>query len=191
VSEVKGVVEPQFEGELVVGRFYMVPTVYGPLVSRMGIWPVLGPKHEDSEIIDFKWEHYHYDWRFFSQKDYEYICRQLGRDTPFGYVMSERPDITRAPVEIRELRPVIYRRRKCQRLMPEFPRSLAFAKKAAWLPKLEAAYRDQRLKPGLICPHRGASLRGLPVTDNCVVCPLHGLRWNIETGKLVPEGGKG
>lgn len=193
MAEVKGVVEPQFEGELVIGRLYWVPTVYGPLDNKMGIWPVLGPKHEDEEIIGFKWQHYHYDFRFFSGAQWDYVTRLLSRDGEFfghGLPMSERLD---CHPHI-ELGPVIYRRRRYQRPMPEFPRKQAFK---SWLPRLEAAYANATLKvsptgdtqaPGLICPHRGASLRGLPIVNGCITCPLHGLRWDVGTGRLVPEG---
>lgn len=177
--------EPQFEGELVIGRFYSVPTVYGPLGGQVGRWPVLGPLHDDRDVIGFEWEHYHYDWRFFSPTAWDYVIRwatnSSGEFKPHGLVMSDRPDI---PCPIR-VGPVIYRRRKCYRLMPEFPRE--FAAKG-WLKRLEAAYANQTLKPGLICPHRGASLRGLPVVDGCITCPLHGLRWDVATGRLVAEG---
>lgn len=76
-------------------------------------------------------------------------------------------------------RPVL-RRRKCQRPTPFYPAEIV-----PWLPDLEAAYQDRRLGEDWICPHRGASLRGQPVHEGVVVCPLHGLRWCVETGRLV------
>lgn len=176
------IIEPVFEGELEIGRFYMVPTVRGPLWERVGDWPVLGSMHEDRDIIGFDWPHYHYDFRFFDARAWSYVMRWCEYEAPNGAVMSYRPDIPYCLVP----GPVVYRRRRCQRLMPEFPRDKALK---GWLPRLEAAYADATLKPGLICPHRGASLRGLPVDERgCVVCPLHGLKWDLSTGRLVPEG---
>lgn len=178
--------EPIFEGELVIGRLYLVPTAYGPLGSRWDDYPVLGPKHEDKEIIGFKWDHYHYDFRFFNGRQWDYIVklttRTNGKSYPHAWVMSERLDIN-PPVIPGE---VIYRRRKYRRAMPEFTtEGLEMKSWRGWLPALEAAYTNATLKPGLICPHRGSSLRGLPVDEEgCVVCPLHGLRWHIESGKL-------
>lgn len=176
------VIEPVFTGELVIGRFYSVPTVYGPLGGQVGQWPVLGPLHDDIEVIGFEHEHYHYDWRFINTSAWEYALHWTLWESPHGIVMSDRPDLP----ELARVGPVVYRRRKCYRLMPDFPRSPALK---GWLRRLEAAYADATLKPGLICPHRGASLRGLPVDEaGCVVCSLHGLRWDLSTGKLVPEG---
>lgn len=169
------VIEPQFTGELVIGRFYRVPTVRGRFFSKITDWPVLGPMHEDKEFINFPQMHYHFDFRFFNRVEWEFIVRMADPLTPFSYPLIARPDYL-------ELGPVTYRRRRYQRVMPGIP-------KAKWLRRLEAAYANQVLKPGLVCPHRGASLRGLPVdAEGCVVCPLHGLKWNVTTGKLVPEG---
>jgi len=81
------------------------------------------------------------------------------------------------------LGPVVYRRRKCRREMPIHPE----AELCSWLRnmKLPDAYQDHVLGADMICPHKGASLKGLPVDDGCVVCPLHGLRWNLQTRRLA------
>lgn len=54
------------EVEFEIGRYYEVPTVYGCLGGKFDSYPVLGPAHEDREIIGFKWVHYHFDYRFFN-----------------------------------------------------------------------------------------------------------------------------
>ena len=59
------------------------------------------------------------------------------------------------------------------------------SKEMSWLPDLEAAHAGRRLKPGLVCPHRGASLEGIQPVDGVVTCPLDGLKWCVETGALV------
>ena len=78
-------------------------------------------------------------------------------------------------------------RRKCQREMPDFPSHVD-----GWLNTghrhLEAAYRGCRLKPDHpVCPHKGFPLEGLPEKDGVVICPGHGLAFDMNTGELVPR----
>ena len=178
-SGVGGVVmriEPVFKEKLEIGRFYLVPTVYGPLDFRMDYWPVLGPMHDDKEVIGFPLSHYHYDFRFFNADQWAYVLRYTGGGVVHGVVMCDNPDSETKPG------PIIFRRRKCQREYPEFPFKRA---ESGWLPKLREKYEAVIMKD-LTCPHKGASLRGLAVSEaGCVTCPLHGLRWNIETGELL------
>jgi hypothetical protein len=50
--------------EPVVGKFYMVPCVW-----YYGEWmPVIGPRHDDKEVIGFTDKHYHKDVRFVSDR---------------------------------------------------------------------------------------------------------------------------
>ena len=77
---------------------------------------------------------------------------------------------------------VTWREATCYREMPDFPSHLA-----PWAATLADGYKDRMIGPGMHCPHQGFSLRGLPVCDDVVVCPGHGLRWNVKTGKAVPR----
>lgn len=36
-----------------------------------------------------------------------------------------------------------------------------------------------------ICTHDGSELAGEPLEDNCIVCPYHGARFCIKTGKVL------
>jgi hypothetical protein len=166
-------IEPVFQGELEIGKFYQVPTVRGVLFYQSADWPVLGPMHEDKEIINFPAIHYHLDFRFFNQDQYAWVKRATN-DIPQKFVLHEQPNAEK-------LGPVIFRRRKCQREYPDFP----LKDHRGWLFNLRQKYKKE-VMTDLICPHRGASLRGLPVDEaGCVTCPLHGLRWNLETGRLA------
>jgi hypothetical protein len=153
----------------IVGKFYHVACVRSKASNRPWL-PILGPLHEDAQYTGFKPLHYHYDFRFIA----DYIFAGMCWPTPsrvFGVVAtSANVDITKIEV----------RRRKCHRQMPEYPHE-----HAVWLPQLEAAYADKKLKC-MTCPHRGLPLDGLPVKDGVVTCPGHGLRWHVETGCLVP-----
>lgn len=52
--------------------------------------------------------------------------------------------------------------------------------------KIEDLCEGKTLKPGLICPHRGADLSHCPPDEHGVVeCPMHGVKWNIHTGQMV------
>ena len=62
--------------------------------------------------------------------------------------------------------------------MPRYP----FA--PPWYEKLAASVQDKPLGPRRICPHKGADLSRMPVRDGCVTCPLHGLRFDAETGRV-------
>ncbi len=170
-------IEPVFKEKLEIGKFYLVPTVYGPLGFRLDYWPVLGPMHDDIEVIGFPLSHYHYDFRFFNSDQWACLLRYTRYGSPNGAVMYHNPDNPETKPG-----PIIFRRRKCQREYPDFPFVRA---EGGWLPKLREKYKAAIMKD-FTCPHKGASLRGLPIDGaaGCVTCPLHGLRWNIETGEL-------
>jgi hypothetical protein len=111
------VIEPVFTGELMIGRFYSVPTVQAVFNGRIDDWPVIGPAHEDAEVIGFAPIHYHFDFRFFSVDQ----LAVLGGYAAHKYVLYQYGGNP-------ELGPVIYRRRKCRRPMPEFPREVVLGK---------------------------------------------------------------
>jgi hypothetical protein len=161
------------ENPYTIGHYYFVPcvkTTYQQLVGK-GEWvPVIGSLHEDAAFINFPAPHWHTDWRFASQKQYRRRVNNL-----FGVPVQQTTNdqqvllVTEGPV---------LRRVLCKRAMPRFPREIAH-----WLPALEAAYAGHTLK-NMVCPHRGLPLDGCERHGDIVVCPGHGLRWNIKTGKL-------
>lgn len=167
------VIHPRISNPI-VGKFYNVPCIQ----SENGKWfPILGPKHEDADYIRFPTEHYHFDFRFITNSD---IIRQFGRSYHpgqfFGSVATAARGMAGGCYRMDTIKTM---RRKCIRQMPEYP-----IDRAIWLPQLEAAYADKKMKC-MTCPHRGIPLDGLPVKDGVVTCPVHGLRWNVTTGELV------
>jgi nitrite reductase (NADH) small subunit len=42
-----------------------------------------------------------------------------------------------------------------------------------------------------VCPHRGGPLADGLIDDQVVVCPLHGLNYDLETGREVTGNGPG
>lgn len=167
-----------------IGKFYQVPCVLGTWESRRTYWPVLGSLHEDGEIIQFPWKHYHIDWRFVTD-------RLLGADMAYSFAFGlhrgqhvyAKPLMIGPRINTDGLGRPSLRRRKCHR-----EHALPFdVKKVAWLPKLEKAHAACKLA-GKVCPHRGYDLTHEPVdAQGFVTCPLHGLRWNAATGALAPR----
>lgn len=164
----------EIDHEPVVGRYYLVPCVYGrtDISEYHQDWhPVLLPLHSDPELGEAPAvPHWHLDRRF--------TPVHLGGE-------SERSNRDSAGQVVRqdEHGPIEWRKRRCVRQMPDWPLEKNFAK------RLEALCQEARLKPGCMkCPHRGTDLRNLPQRpDGTVMCPSHGLVWNLTTGELVPR----
>ena len=192
-----------------VGRYYEVPCVRARWCHWKPAWvPVLGPWHNDEKLLAFKPDHYHPDLRFVSDamlarasgspaaprsgspQAYPIVVEQImpttqpdpasRNDFMYGYV-HKHPDLVKLPP--RDETWFRIRRMKCKRASLGFPAHLPAA--MIWQARLCEAYADAKLKPGRVCPHRGADLSTIPPDENGVVqCPLHGLFWNVETGRL-------
>lgn len=174
----------ELTSEPVVGRFYLVPCVRGVWYGRMGNWPVLLPFHEDRAVIGFEPWHYHLDRRF--------LPNLMFADTGILPVLTPAGRMNRSPLQVSPkcnpdgLPPPVERRRKCRRRI-----GLLGYDNVRWAPALRADYREDRLRPGMICPHKGVCLATMPVIDGVVECPAHGLRWDVATGRLVEPAGEG
>lgn len=183
-----------------IGRYYRVPAVFGKWDSFSARWwPVIGPMHEDAEIVGFDARHYHIDPRFLPERIWR---RSLwGNEARSAWrVGGDSGRVAAAPVQFApddfrnlygtEMMQPALRRMRCKRGMPDRSWMILRDGRTAvgWGATMEGAYADARLKPGMICPHRGAPLASCPVgPDRTVVCPLHGLRWHVDTGALIPQ----
>lgn len=181
--------------EIVVGKYYLVPVVcVSPDVSVLRRVPVVGPLHEDSKFIGFPDYHYHPDRRFVSQAWLDYYGTgtystgmaaggQGGHwAAVYAYVITDRLTGLERCTSMFDLG---RKRMQCKRIVEPF------RKDAPWIQKLEQAYAGERLREGMICPHRGISCRGVKINDEkCVVCPGHGLQFNVESGHLVSRSGQ-
>ena len=192
-----------------VGRTYWRPvvrTTWGPLRKPQWV-PVIGPQHTDHEIIGFDPQHFHVDYRFLPKRLRDEVSPYVGRDfssvfsIPISTVTPEWPlphthyQLGNALDYLPELPPDVPRTSWCRvkqmRCTTEYPAYPFWLAQRAhnWLAQLYDAYADEQLRPGLVCPHRGAPLEGLtPDDQGCVTCPLHGLRWSLETGRLAVPG---
>lgn len=174
--------------EVVVGRSYLVPVVTSPkeVMSdpRNGTVPVFGPLHADPDLVDWgnDWRHLHIDWRFVSPRVFQIARERLEDQSRNGfYSIVVWEDISK-----RDGLDVFMARRKCHRQWEECG-SFPAVQATKWV-NFEQRFARARLDPQtMLCPHRGMCLRGLPVDDDVVTCPGHGLRWNVKTGQMVPH----
>lgn len=158
----------------IIGKYYSVPCVFMDCWSYQWI-PVHGPRHEDTEFIGFDMHHWHIDWRFAPKRWFNWLLES------YGDIHRLQGKVVCSPDARGIVRTVEMRRKKCQREMINFPFN------APWRSKLETKFAPCKLLVGMVCPHRGISLEGMPVKDGLVVCPGHGLQWNVVTGEMVPR----
>jgi hypothetical protein len=154
----------------IVGRYYMVPCV------RRGRkwWPILGPWHADPEL-NVAVPHYHYDLRFVAVR----AMRQLPPATSADMSIYSVDQRALGRVQARFDEGPTLKRLQCRRPTPVFPS--AFLEQ---LGHLETTYATATLCR--VCPHRGMPIEAMPIVDGVRVCPGHGLRWDVVTGRLRP-----
>ncbi len=178
---------------LVEGRFYLVPTVRAKWYGKVADWPVIGPLHEDREILGFDLDHYHVDARFLP-RDYPDIFRAFS-----GPVHADTWAVRRAKnwgEPMPSLPSPVLKRRKCVRASVPF--SLPWSAAVTPVHELRRRFAGQQCvmgKGGWVCPHRKASLGSIEPEvgtapdgspAHVITCPLHGLRIDAVTGLVLP-----
>lgn len=155
----------------VPGRYYSVPCVRGEWLGAVDEWVVLGPPHNDAAYIGFDIEHWH-------------LHPQFAPDHAVQRRRGQEAKVFTFPICTRDAEFIGLRRRRCRRPMPPYPRGVPH-----WTSRLESAYADATLNARRICPHQGADLSRVPVRHGCITCPLHGLTFEADTGRLqrTPE----
>jgi hypothetical protein len=168
-----------------VGRFYMVPCVEGTWCGVQKFWPVIGPFHNDAEIIEFDEWHWHIDVRFISGSPYFHKnVQDVVREFPLMLTIA-RPNYSQGDYFTPAKHPMpVLKRRKCRRQYASHETSMD---RARWLQKLEASCGSAGLRNGR-CPHRGTDLSTMiPDEFGCIECPLHGLIFDAASGSNVPR----
>jgi hypothetical protein len=175
----------ELKSEPIVGKFYRVRCYINDSKPNLP-FPIFGPEHDDKELLDFEKRHYHFDFRFAGKRMINYWRCQYHKpysDDQVAQFMMIRVQLTEdraGHIEVRKLR--------CVRRMPDFPLEVAHWLKPVLqnklLPVLEYAFRDKRTTCAT-CPHRGFKLDQLPQKNGVVVCPGHGLAWNMASGEMV------
>jgi hypothetical protein len=168
--------------DYVIGEFYRVPAVR-VLKWRFflnGWLPIIGPQHEDAEIINYPWQHYHIDWRFAPERAVRDALMGRGGNQSFLYATPVMcSDTARARIIIEG---PLLKRMKCKREWPAFPRQPLIGK--GWPDALREKYACARLINGK-CPHRGIPVSAMRRDGDILECPAHGLRWNSITGEAA------
>lgn len=174
------------DGPPVVGESYRVPTVRGSWYGMVRNWPVIGPLHRDREIIGFPHPHYHLDARFLTDRCIRIAAGSIQAKSEIDPV-AVATRILGSPLRTHQrmnpdgLPPPVVRARLCRRGFEP----VTWSAEAHWYKELAAAYAGERLRPGMICPHRGLCLKSMPRAGGNVICPAHGLWWNVETGRAA------
>lgn len=161
---------------LVVGRYYLVPTVRMRYFSdKLDNIPVIGPKHEDKEFFNFEAEHYHCDVRFMSQRWFN----SMGFNVLVAPVTQRRDD----PLDLK-IPSILWMKKKCCRSSVDYP--FGDRKAICYLKKHYSGKQCSRGKGGWICPHRKAPLGSIqPDVNGIITCFLHGLEIDATTGIVV------
>ena len=157
---------------LIAGRFYLVPTVRAKWMNRLGDWPVIGPLHEDREILRFPDDHFHVDARFLPAS-----FQDPWRVSTYPLHAYRGAPPLPAP---------ILARRKC--ITPHVPWTVEWQRNTSPLYVLRARFAGRQCihgKGGWICPHRHASLGSIAPEGGVITCPLHGLRIDAATGIVL------
>lgn len=182
-------------GPPIVGKFYMVPAILMERFNGQGElwWPITGPMHTDADHFNFPWPHYHVDARFLTTRHVRGSAYDMGsRFTQCPYeahlaapVHAKYAQTNRNPPFPEPPKPEL-RRMRCARTGTGYPYGTSDAVQG--LRKDHAGDTARRNAEGhLICPHRGARLDQLvPDAEGVITCPLHGLRFNADTGKCIP-----
>lgn len=184
---------------LVTGNSYWVPCIPIPdeftslyLTLEDGWLPVLSPAHIDREsvsedrLLEQNDLHFHVDVRFL--KSDIPIGGSIGVSAKIFAAFSGRydPDVDDEDVDDEDVDDemedfVEWKLKKCYRLpVDDFENSIV---PNIYEPGIIA--QGQKLIDKQICPHQKTCLKGVPQFNGAVVCPAHGLKWDIDSGNLL------
>lgn len=187
-----------------IGHYYLVPCVRYWYDSRLAWWPVVGPKHEDAEHLNFSAVHYHLDRRFLPERmlrnrggyshrrgDRSRFWRSADTDIAARPLSEfcERESLSGRHLEGGPLPAPVLRKRRCIVADVGFP-GRADEGVHPQFDRFHAAYEGRRCGRNadgqLVCPHKGAALGSLaPDRNGIVTCPLHGLAIDTRNGVVV------
>jgi hypothetical protein len=160
----------------VIGRYYNLPCInLGSKASHHSFWgewvPLIGPPHQDKEIVNFPYWHIHTDTRFLTLDDSYRSSYASGAPVCFG---GPSPYLDKVYEDLINNSTLQVKRLQCRRAKP-----LAFPF-APWRKELQNAYADSHAVDG-ICPHRGIAIAcGHRLAPGLRQCPGHGLVWSED-----------
>ena len=181
-SNPPGATRKRGEDTLEQGKYYdrlCVRTVWPSGIKRQW-WPVLGPLHDDREILRFYQKHYHVDHRFLKLREKQESGDGMAVSPAFSIaIIRVWPDVPGCPgqgVDLDDLPdprypPQSYLRVMRRRLSSQYP-TYPGTDRVPWLVPLHEAHAESELTAGpegAICPHRGTPLAGLQADpEGCV-----------------------
>lgn len=168
-----------------VGHFYMVPAIEYTWMGKLGMWPVVGPLHDDREFFNFRHLHYHLDLRFLTASQWKLAQRNGYRRLGVNAFASDAElaagsqPLCRLDDPLPRGRPALIRRRcRLSERVYAYPNADPVkALNAKFAQEVGAAQPIRRSDGRLLCPHRKVDLSTYrPDAHGIVICPLHGLR---------------
>ena len=210
----KGPAGGHLEGEVKIGGEYLVPQIRGR-TGRFGpVWiPVRGTGHEDQDVFDFPHWHWHIDLRFANGELHDALVKQTSAEVEIDKLVLStdkvRPIVGKKARLMRDRskryylnrgRPVPYttgfllldhpchtwQRTSFMRCMRTDPLPRDIETESHRRNAMQRQHQGRGWMDSMRCPHRGASLRGVPCDENGLVrCPLHELVLNARTGKVA------
>lgn len=151
---------------LEVGKIYLVPcaVIENPFALRNGqsyttaqeIIPIINHPHNDKENGQ-AYVHYHTDYRFESDGIVTLI-------------------MTRTRINQTQVLNIEYRELKCIRTDNKWVTPVKDIKRSVL--KHDCIHKDK-------CPHRGYDMSNVAAVDGIKECPLHGLKFNAVTNKII------
>lgn len=150
-------------------ELFLVPCIYRNQYGFEYITPVINHPHNDVENGQ-RITHYHADLRFLK---FDYDCdgmlRIKNEHSKYIFCENNRPTL-RVDGEIVHI------------LLPVINENFAGLTHPVHIKK-------SKLKHNCIykgkCPHRGYDLSQVPIVNDVIMCPLHGLRFDAATGILL------
>lgn len=183
-----------------VGAEYEVPCVE----NKGDFLPIIPLAHDDKEI-GFNFLHVHYDFRFFSDSDLNRFSKtsylknsRRSKNTKFSFVRvldwQDHHDFvsSRNPNDVVEIKFKI-ERRICFRDSGVPTDSLCQINQIGNGKNLADRNLNKRCLDSGICPHKfhkfsDSSVKGREGHNKVLHCPLHGLKFQMTTGKLLRCG---
>jgi hypothetical protein len=180
----------------VIGQKYLVPCVeiFSGFSLKNEFVPVLGPAHNDPELGQLLW-HAHVDIRFMTDTELEHFTSVKLEEMKNESNVNISIPVTTMTVK----QPTVTEHEKlCIRQGLDLR---GYKTPLGWLvsryisnAETNKIMEDQQEHKKMdltcrICPHRNFPLNSVPVYENVVICPGHGLQWCVKTGKLVRRTG--
>ncbi|MEP2977978.1 MAG: Rieske 2Fe-2S domain-containing protein [Lentilitoribacter sp.] len=175
----------ELTGSPIVGKYYLVPTVKALWFNSFAEYPVIGPRHNDKQDLEFEPFHFHIDARFISK----------GTDDLYYWraVLTSPVSETGRGGQLLNDKLISYERKwLCKRQHSPFVGKIcdmATDGKSPNFMKHVARYAGANVnsdKRGLVCPHRNVSLANQPVADDgVVICPLHFLQICTRSNRVL------